>query len=158
MRQFDDGDALRPEKQDEGNKPEPDGNAAVGGDGGNDVEIEDRDNEKQDQVTASEGSDEVRLRGLGVSGQRLPQRLKPDDLSESNSSPGLAPGFGMTNLVAAVSRRCASGRLPRALHVPVAPSRANRRCRRRQIDAYRCQRRCAELIWSIVRPTNTAAP
>jgi hypothetical protein len=41
MREFDYGDALRPEEEDEGDDPEPDGDAAVGGDGGDHVEVED---------------------------------------------------------------------------------------------------------------------
>src|SRR5713226_944212 len=41
--QFDDGDALRPEKKQQGQEPKPDGNAAVGRDGRNHVEVDDRD-------------------------------------------------------------------------------------------------------------------
>jgi hypothetical protein len=35
--EFDHGDALRPEEEDEGDDPEPDGNAAVGGYGGHNI-------------------------------------------------------------------------------------------------------------------------
>jgi len=46
VREFDDGNALRPEEKDERDDPEPDGDAAVGGDRGNHVEIEDGYNEE----------------------------------------------------------------------------------------------------------------
>ncbi len=51
--EFDDGDALRPEEKKQRDDPEPDGDAAVGGDGGDDVEIEDGDDEEQHQIAAS---------------------------------------------------------------------------------------------------------
>jgi len=68
MREFDDGDALRPEEEEERNQPEPDGDAAVGGDRGDDVEIEYRDDEEEDEVKASEDAFEVGL--IGLSGVR----------------------------------------------------------------------------------------
>ena len=52
-------------KRMQGDDPEPDGDAAVGGDGGNDVEIEDSNYEEENEVAASEGADQVRLGGLG---------------------------------------------------------------------------------------------
>ena len=61
--EFDDGDALRPEKKQQRDDPQPDGDAAVGGDGGDDVEIEDGDDEQQHQIAAPEGADQVRLVG-----------------------------------------------------------------------------------------------
>jgi hypothetical protein len=77
--EFDDGDALRPEEEDEGDDPEPDGDAAVGGDGRDDVEVEDGYDEEEDEVAASEGADELGVCGLGGGGQVFvnPQRLKP---------------------------------------------------------------------------------
>ena len=69
MREFDDRDALRPEEEKKRDDPEPDGDAAVGGDGGNDVEIEDGDDEEQNEIAAAEGADQVRLVGLGGGGQ-----------------------------------------------------------------------------------------
>ncbi len=52
--EFNDGDALRPEEEHERNDPQPDGDAAVCGDGWQDVEIEDGDNEKEHEVALSE--------------------------------------------------------------------------------------------------------
>ena len=67
---FDDRDALRPEEKEQRDDPEPDGDAAVRRDGRDDVEIEDRDDEEQHQIAASEGADQVRLfGGLGGRGQ-----------------------------------------------------------------------------------------
>jgi hypothetical protein len=78
MGEFDDGDALRPEEKKKRDDPKPDGDAAVGGDGGDDVEVEDGDYEEEHEIAASEGADQVGLGGLGFSGQSsLPQRLKP---------------------------------------------------------------------------------
>jgi hypothetical protein len=57
MSEFDDGDALRKEEKDERDDPKPDGYAAVGGDGGHDVQVEDGDYEEEDEVAASEGAD-----------------------------------------------------------------------------------------------------
>jgi len=86
--EFDDGDALRPKEKQERDDPEPDGYATVGGDGGDDVEVEDGDYEKEHKISASEGADQVRLRGgLGGGGQVQPK---------AGSSPGVAR-FGMTN-------------------------------------------------------------
>jgi hypothetical protein len=67
--EFDDGDALRKEEEKKGDDPEPDGDAAVGCDGGDYVQVEDGDYEEEDEIAASEGADEVRLRsGLGGGG------------------------------------------------------------------------------------------
>src|SRR4030088_1016177 len=48
VRQFDDCDALWPEKQDKRNNPEPDRDATVGSDGGDHVQIEDGDYKEED--------------------------------------------------------------------------------------------------------------
>src|SRR5579871_5737005 len=70
MGQLDNRDALRPEEEEERDDPEPDGDAAIGGDGRNDVQIEDGDDEEQNEIAASEGADQVGLfGGLGVGGQ-----------------------------------------------------------------------------------------
>src|SRR5579863_155558 len=66
VREFDYRDALRPEEKQERDDPEPDGDPAVGRDGWNYVEVEDSDYEKEDEIAASEGADQVRLNfGLG---------------------------------------------------------------------------------------------
>ena len=63
--EFDYRDALRKEEEHQGDDPEPDGDAAVGCDGGNYVQVEDSDYEEEDEIAASEGADQVRLSGLG---------------------------------------------------------------------------------------------
>jgi hypothetical protein len=89
MGEFDDRDALGPEKQDQGDDPEPDGDAAVGRDGGDYIQVEDGDYEEENEIAASEGADQVRLGGgLGGGGQSFfswPQNT-------AGSSPGLQPG------------------------------------------------------------------
>ena len=60
MREFDDGDALRPEKENERDDPEPDGHAAVCGDRWDDVEIENGDDEKENEVPTAEHAAQVR--------------------------------------------------------------------------------------------------
>jgi hypothetical protein len=61
---------LRPKKKNQGDDPEPDGDATVGGDGGDYVQIEDCDDKEQDEIAAPEGADEVWLGGgLGGDGQ-----------------------------------------------------------------------------------------
>ena len=62
MGQFDDGNTLRPEEQKQGNDPEPDGDATVGGDGGEDIEIEDGDDKEENEVAAAENALQMRLR------------------------------------------------------------------------------------------------
>ena len=57
--QFNDGDALGPKEQQEGNDPKPDGGATVGGDGGNHVQIEDGDDEEQNEVRAAQDALEM---------------------------------------------------------------------------------------------------
>ena len=54
MREFNHGDALWPEEQHERDDPQPDRYAAIGGDGRNDVEVEDGDNKKQNEVPSSQ--------------------------------------------------------------------------------------------------------
>ena len=68
VREFDDRDALRPEEKKKRDDPEPDRDAAVGRDRGDNVEIEDGDDEEQHKIAASEGADQVRLGGLGRCG------------------------------------------------------------------------------------------
>ena len=86
--EFDDGDALRKEEKKEGDDPEPDGDAAVGGDGGNYVEIEDGDYEEKDEIAASEGADQVGLGGgLGGGGQSFVSLA-----ANSRFLTGLSPG------------------------------------------------------------------
>ena len=69
MSQLDDGDALWPEKQKKRDDPEPDGDAAIGRDGRNNVEVENSDNEEKYEIAAPEGADQVRLSiGLGSGG------------------------------------------------------------------------------------------
>ena len=60
MGEFDDGDSLRPEEKDERDDPQPDGDAAVRGDGGNDVEIEYGDDEKKNEVETAENAAQMR--------------------------------------------------------------------------------------------------
>src|SRR5262249_18019844 len=65
--QFDDSYALRPEKEEQGNHPEPHGDAAVGSNAGHDVQVEYSNHEEQNQVEAAEYALQVRLvRVLGV--------------------------------------------------------------------------------------------
>ncbi len=54
MSEFNDGDSLRPEKQQQGDDPEPDRDAAVGGDRRDNIEIEDGDDEKKNEVPTAE--------------------------------------------------------------------------------------------------------
>ena len=75
MGEFDDRDALRPEEKDEGDDPEPDGDAAVGRDRGDYVQVEDGDDEEKDEIAATESADQVGRDG-GLGGGR--QRFFPD--------------------------------------------------------------------------------
>ena len=54
------GDALRPEKEYERDDPEPDSYATIGGDGGNDVEVKNGDNKKQNEVPSPQHPAQVR--------------------------------------------------------------------------------------------------
>jgi hypothetical protein len=45
---------LRPEKQNERNDPEPDGNATIGGNGWKYIQVKNRDDKKQNEVTLAE--------------------------------------------------------------------------------------------------------
>src|SRR5215469_6053320 len=51
--EFDDGDALGPEEKKKRDDPEPDGDAAVGGDRGDDVQVEDCYDEKEYKIAAA---------------------------------------------------------------------------------------------------------
>ncbi len=53
MGQLNDGDALRPEKEQQGNEPEPNGDAAIRGDGRDDVEVKNGDDEKENQIATA---------------------------------------------------------------------------------------------------------
>jgi len=85
MRQFDDGNPLRPKEKDERYDPEPNRNAAIGGNRRNNIEVEYRNHEKQNQVASPQGTDEARLSfGLGrrcqVSSEK--HRASPDWTAE----------------------------------------------------------------------------
>src|SRR5580704_16032524 len=47
MREFDHSDPLRPEEEEQGDDPQPDGDSAVGCNRRNDIEVEDRNDEMQ---------------------------------------------------------------------------------------------------------------
>ena len=86
--EFDYGDALRKEEEEERDDPEPDCDPAVGGDGRDYVEIEDGNYEQENEIAAPEGADQVRLGGgLGGGGQSFFAGCKT-----AGSSPGLRPG------------------------------------------------------------------
>src|ERR1700685_3137117 len=68
--EFDDGDTLRPEEEKKRDDPEPNGDAAIGGDRRHYVEIKDGNYEQENKIAASEGADQVGLgNGLGGGGQ-----------------------------------------------------------------------------------------
>src|SRR5579862_6046849 len=70
MCEFDNGDTLRKEEEDQRDDPEPDRDTAVRGDGRDNVQIEHSHDEEQDEIAAPEGADQVRLSvGLGGGGQ-----------------------------------------------------------------------------------------
>ena len=89
MRKFDHRDPLRPEKQQQRNKPQPDGHAPVGSDAGDNVQVEYGNDEQQHQVKASEDAFQVRLivfgrghnkdRVIGSSSHRVIGFKWPDD-------------------------------------------------------------------------------
>ena len=91
MGEFDDSDALRQKKQNERNDPEPDRYPTVGCDRWNDIQVENCDNEKQHEIAAAESADQVRLGGLGGSGDCKPRRLKPLCCSNLWARPEAAP-------------------------------------------------------------------
>ena len=93
MRQFDHRDALRPEEKKKRDDPEPDGDAAVGGDRGHDVEIEDGDDEQQHEIAAPEGADQVRLFGLGRSWTICQRQLLSSSVSRSAARLVCQTGF-----------------------------------------------------------------
>src|SRR3984885_16359813 len=66
--EFDDGDTLGPEEEKKRDDPEPNGDAAIGGDRRDYVEIEDGNYEQENKIAASEGADQVGLSG-GVGGR-----------------------------------------------------------------------------------------
>ena len=112
--EFDDGDALRPEEKKERDDPEPDGDAAVGRDGGDDIEIEDGDYEEEDEIAASEGADQVRLGRVG-SVVDIPVT---STAQTAGSSPGLRPVRNDKDYFATYvsSCTCRGGRMRPPLH------------------------------------------
>src|SRR5215472_1848017 len=60
VREFDDGDALRPEKKKKRNDPKPDGDAAVCGDGWDNVQVENGNDKEQNEVPAAEDAFEMK--------------------------------------------------------------------------------------------------
>src|SRR5439155_23325000 len=56
MCKLNDGDTLRPEKEKQRNHPKPHGDATVGGDGGDNVQVEDGDDEEKNEFPSSEAS------------------------------------------------------------------------------------------------------
>ena len=64
MCQLDHGNSLRPKEKQEGNEPKPDGNAAIGGNRRDDVQIKNCDYKKKDEVPAPKNTFEVRRIGF----------------------------------------------------------------------------------------------
>ena len=64
MRQFDNRDALRPEEENQRNDPQPDRDAAVGGNRRHHVEVENGNHEQQNEITPAEHALQMRLRIL----------------------------------------------------------------------------------------------
>src|SRR3974390_2198234 len=60
MCQFDHRHALRPEKQQQGDDPEPYGDATVSSDGRHNVQVENRHDEQEDEVPSAEDTPKVR--------------------------------------------------------------------------------------------------
>ena len=60
MRKLNHGDALRPEKKRERDDPQPNRYATIGGDGRNDVQIENGNDKKQNEVPAAQHAAQVR--------------------------------------------------------------------------------------------------
>ena len=50
MSEFDYGNSLRPEEKNQGNHPQPDGDAAIGRDGGKNIQVENGDDKKKNEV------------------------------------------------------------------------------------------------------------
>ena len=167
--EFDDGDTLRPEEEKKRDDPEPDGDAAIGGDRRDYVEIEDGNYEQENEIAASEGADQVGLSGgLGGSGQscfetpRFALADSPFDCAQRK----------LRRLSRHLSWWCMQGGQECPPHtskssarlilagqrVPAALSPTTRQCHQRLIDAYRCRPRCAGRKSSIARPTNRAVP
>jgi len=89
--EFDDGNALRQEEEQQRDNPEPDGDAAVGRDRRQDVEIENRDDEQEHEVALPEHALEMRLFGrangrYNLGGQKRCS-LKNEERSASESGP-----------------------------------------------------------------------
>ena len=57
--EFNDCNSLRPEKQNKGNDPKPNGDAAISGNRGNDVQVEDCDNKEQNEVHTPQDTPQV---------------------------------------------------------------------------------------------------
>jgi hypothetical protein len=67
---LDNGNALRPKEKQKRNEPEPDGDAAVGSNRGNNIQIEDGYNKKQNEVHAPQHTPQVRrILNCGRSGR-----------------------------------------------------------------------------------------
>ncbi len=59
VRELNDRNSLRPEKQNKGNDPEPNGDAAVSGYRRNDIQIKNGNNEKQNEVHTPQDTPQV---------------------------------------------------------------------------------------------------
>ena len=82
MRKLNHGDALRPEKKQKRNDPQPNRYATIGGDGRNDVEIENSNHEEQNEVPTAQYAAQMR-RFLGY--RRWPRSI--DLVRQSRFSP-----------------------------------------------------------------------
>jgi hypothetical protein len=68
--EFDDRNSLRPEKQNKGNNPKPNGDAAINGNRRNDIQIKNGYNEKQNEVHTPQDTPQVwRAMNLGSGGR-----------------------------------------------------------------------------------------
>src|SRR5882672_361015 len=60
MSELNHGNSLRPEKKNQRDHPQPDRDAAVGGDRRNNIQVEDSDHKKQNEIPSSQNPPQVR--------------------------------------------------------------------------------------------------
>src|SRR6266850_366800 len=138
MSELDHGNALRPEKKNQRDHPQPDGDAAVSGYRRNNIQVENGDDKEENEVPLAQNAAQVWC------------FLRPGLCVDLVRQACLLLDFFLMKISVRPHRQMRG-------HAPVAPSKARARLLRTRRDACQCPLRCAARRSSIVHPTSRVA-
>jgi len=156
--EFDYGDALRPEKKNKRDEPEPHRDPTVGGYGGNYVQVEDCYYKQENQVAASE--DALQVGGGLVGGGQSPMKTSVDRSAEALRHPNALPGWPRFDLARRLLASLGGQATRLSLHEPYRSHRVLQSSRDRGARGAdkQCQPRVKQSSSAQPRPVGLRVP